>query len=351
MKKSVKRIIIGIGILAVLSGGLIGIRKALSKNKVANVTYRVEKEIYENVIEISGTISAAQEQKLQALSAGTVLAVNVEAGDYVKKGDVILQLDDSEQIYNLAKHDYSMATTRINGSQKEIALMETQRKSLVQKIADRKVTATFDGMIADLDVAVGDSLEAKDKIGTIVNTDYLTAEVEIAETDVQKLKVGQKVNFSFPASSTDVVEGYVVGWPAIGEVTSRGATIVKAKVRIDDFPGDILPNYSFTGKIEISPTVENLVVSRYAVAYDDQKNAYVELARNGEKVNVTVQQYGRDYVKILDGLKGGEVLKQLTEPKQSGWNRNSPGGSGSNNRTGNSAGGMGAMPPMGMPPR
>ena len=46
------------------------------------------------MIEISGTVAAAQEQTLQALSAGTVTGVYVKAGDKVKKGDIILKLDD-----------------------------------------------------------------------------------------------------------------------------------------------------------------------------------------------------------------------------------------------------------------
>ena len=350
-KKLIKILAISFGGLAVLAGGLILIKSLISSKNTENVTYTINKEVYENVIEISGTVAAAQEQTLQALSDGTVLAVYVQAGDKVKKGDVILQLDDTTEQYNLAKHDYDMATTRISGSERELKLMETQRLSLVQKIADRQVVATFDGVIADLDVAVGDSLEAKDTVGTLVNVDYLTAEVEIAEADVQKLQIGQKVSFTFSALSNETIEGYVTGWPAIGEVTSRGATVVNAKVRIDDYPEGILPNFSFTGKIELSPTEENLVVSRYAIAYDSDGQAYVQLAKTGETKNVSVQRYGSDYVKILEGLNGGEILKQLTKPKSSGWNKNQggPGMPGGAPAGGNGGFGGGAgSPPPGM---
>ena len=347
-KKKIKKIIIITLIaLAVILACLILIKNLLANKNSENVTYTANKEVYENVIEISGTVAAAQEQTLQALSDGTVLGVYVSAGDSVKKGDVILQLDDTTEQYNLAKHDYDMATTRISGSQRELKLMETQRLSLLQKIADRQVVATFDGVIADLDVSVGDSLEAKDTVGTLVNVDYLTAEVEVAETDVQKLKVGQKVDFTFSALPDQTVEGYVTSWPAIGEITSRGATIVKTKVRIDDYPKQILPNFSFTGKIELSPSVENLILSRYAVAYDENGQAYVEIARSGEQKNVTVERYGKDYVKVLEGLKGGEVLKQLTKSKKSGQGKNQggPGGGFGGGGPGGPGGGAGGPPP------
>ena len=127
------------------------------------------------------------------------------------------------------------------------------------------------------------------------------------------------------------VHGYVVSWPAIGEVTSRGATIVKAKIRIDDFPESILPNYSFTGKIQITEPVENLVVEKYAVAYENHE-AYVETV-SGKRINVKVQPYGKIYVKILEGLGGGEMLKAQSKPEESGFNR-MRGNPGKNNKGG-----------------
>lgn len=345
MKKPIKITIICLAAVAVVAGGLIIARKALASKKTDKTVYRASVETYENVIEISGTVAAAQEQKLQALSAGTVVGVYVKAGDKVNKGDVIIQLDDSEQIFNLEKQDYNMAAKKVSGSARELKLMETERQALVQRVQDRRVVATFDGLIADLDVAVGDSLEAKDSIGTLVNVDYLTAEVEVAETDVSKLKVGQEVEFTFPAYKETKVTGHVVGWPAIGEITSRGATIVKAKIRIDDYPEQILPNYSFTGKIQISPKEEYIVVERYAIGYEN-KEPFVVIAKSGEKRSVKVVPYGRDYVKVLEGLNGGEVLAQQTTPKRSGQNRNR--GQNGRGNGGRPAGGPGGVP-GGMP--
>ena len=348
-KRNVKIIIICIAVLAVIAGGLMLLRKVLNKTDEEMAVYRVKLETYENVIEISGTVAAAQEQTLQARSAGTVLGVYVKAGDKVKKGDVILQLDDTTEQYNLAKHDYDMTTTRITGSARELKLKETQRLSLVQKIADRQIVANFDGVIADLNVSVGDSLEAKDSVGTIVNTDYLTAEVEVSETDVSKLKIGQDVALTFSAYSGTVM-GKVESWPAIGEITSRGATVVKAKIRIEDYPEQILPYFSFTGKIQIEKPVDNIIVERYAIGYEDKK-PYVVLARTGEKKSVKIVPYGREYVKVVEGLEGGELLLQQTKASKSGQNRNNR--NGANNGNGNNnRGGAGMMPPAGgMPPR
>ena len=366
MKKSVKIILILAIVAVVVAGVLIGLRFFLHKDKNQVQIYTVNKEVYENVIEISGTVSAAQQQTLNALGAGTVMKIYVKEGDTVKKGDILVQLDDSEEVYNLEKHDYNMATTKLNGSPRDLSLMETQRVSLVQKIADRKVVAAFDGVIVELNVSEGNSVKAGDKIGTLVNLDYLTAEVEIPETDVAKLQVGLPVILEFNASDKQG-NGYVTGWPAIGELTNRGASVVRAQIRIDDYPKEILPNYSFTGKIQIEEPVETITVERYAIGYDDDGQAYVILARGNQKINVEVEQYGRNYVKVLSGLSGGEILLQASEIPKSGSaanrNRNQQGGmpdfggsmpnfggssgGGGSGRSGGSSGGGGGMPNFG----
>lgn len=357
MKKKTRVFVIILVILACAAGALFFMKKKNGKSaKAGENTYRASKETYESVIEISGTIDAAEQQTLQALGKGTVMAVFKKAGDRVKKGDVIVQLDDSTQVYNLEKHDLNIATSRINGSAREIDLMETERASLVQKVNEQQIVATFDGVIADLNVKVGQSLEAKDSIGTLVNIDYLTCEVEIAETDVAKLKVGQRVEFVFSALKNETVYGHVTGWPAIGSITNRGASVVKAKIQIDEYPEEILPNYSFTGKIVLKEPETYVIVDRYAVGREEDGSNYVVELRSGEKIKVTATPYSQDYYKITEGLLGGEILKEVEQPKQSGWNKNSRNftreennQNSRNNRNG--GGGMpgGAMPGGGMP--
>lgn len=318
--KKIPVIIICSAILIGAAVSITAIKNKLSPSQTSQTTYTVKKEIYKNEISVSGTVSAAQEQTLQALSDGTVVAVFVKQGDKVKKGDTIIQLDDTTQQYNLAKHDYEMETTRISGSRKELALKETERLSLLQKISERKVLATFDGIIADIDVSVGDSLEAKDSVGTLVDASYLIADVEIPETDVAKLKTQQSVEFTFP-SYDGTVNGYVVGWPAIGEITDRGATIVKARLRIDEYPAEVLPNFSFSGKIKISPDQEFLIIERNAVSRD-KNGAYAILDGTNEKIKITVEPYGKEYVKITSAnLTEGQILSEQTAPKVSGTNR------------------------------
>ncbi|MBP3772074.1 MAG: HlyD family efflux transporter periplasmic adaptor subunit [Treponema sp.] len=348
--KQKKIILIGLIALLLLLV-ILRISRGIAEKRAASsqTTYVVRKETYENVIQIAGTVAAAKSQTLKSLNDGTVVGVYKKEGDRVKAGDLIVQLDDTEQQYNLANLDYEISVARQNQTAGKIKLMETQRTSLVRKIADRKIVATFDGIIASLDVDPGDYLEAKDSIGTLVDTSYLTADVEVAETDVSKLKVGQKVDFTFPAYD-GTVEGYLVSYPAIGEVTSRGATIVNAKVRIDDVPQGVLPNFSFTGKIQITEPEQKLVVERFAIGRD-KGTAFAEIMnRDGSttKVAVEVEPYGLEYVNVISGLEGGEILKAQSDVSKSGRMSVSKKGQKAqkNNKNQQQQPPMGGMPPF-----
>ena len=134
-------------------------RRAVEKSAAkGQETYRVRTETYENAIQIAGTVAAAKSQNLQALNDGDVVGVYKKEGDRVKEGDLIVQLDDSEQQYNLANLDYEISVARQNQTAGKLKLMETQRISLLRKIENRKIVATFDGVIAALDVNQGDYL-------------------------------------------------------------------------------------------------------------------------------------------------------------------------------------------------
>ena len=308
-KKKVIRIIVIVIVVALIFGGIL-FSRGMKKTNVEDATFTVIKEVYENIIDISGTVKAAESQTLQVAGGGTVESVYVKEGDLVKKGDIILELNKSEQQYNLEKHDYDMEQRRINGSAREVELMQTQRDMLLERFEDRQVIAMFDGIIADLDVAEGDVLEAKDGIGTLINRNYLKATIEVVETDVSSLKIGQKVYLTFPAYEKGTVEGKVLSWPSVARVSASGATVVDVEIIIENPPIEILPNYSFIGEIEISPTEEILLVESSAIGHNGKTAMVTVLLDNGKTENrtVEVEMFSRTHMSIINGVDEGDIL-------------------------------------------
>lgn len=296
-------------------------------------------ETYENIIDISGNIEAAEEQYIYAAADGTIEKINFSEGDRIKKGDIILIMDDTEQQYNIANLEYQIEQKKISGSPKEIELLSLQKKVLEKNLQDRHQAARFDGIIAELSVSEGDYVEAKDKLATIINRDYLKATVEVAEVDSPRLALNQKVNFKFPAYDKPV-EGYVSYFPSVGTITTRGATVIKTEVRIDNPPPEILTGFSFSGTITITEPVNLLLLDKRGVIFQDGENFVFRLSESGEfeKTKVEVTPYGKNYVKIHSGLSEGDRV-QLPElkPGEKAIPVQNTGRTGENRKGGNSA--------------
>jgi multidrug efflux pump subunit AcrA (membrane-fusion protein) len=332
MKKKKKKtpLIIGIIITALLAGGCLFffIRKNQG-NSGTEIVFTVREEVYRNVIDISGNIEAAQQQNLQAAGDGTVEAVYVKEGDRVKTGQLLFRLDDSQERFNLASHDFQMDQERINGASAKLALMEKQRDVLLKNIEKRRMEAGFNGIIGKLNLTQGAYAKAQDIFGYLIDRTYLKATVEVVETDASRIKIGQKAALSFPAYPELRVEAVIVSYPAVGRITSRGATVLDTQIRIDNPPEEILPGYSFTGEITGGEDERILLVESAAIGYEDGK-AYVERlgplpaeagGRNApaERVSLEAVPYNKNMVKILSGLKAGDRVKaQRAETGQDG---------------------------------
>jgi multidrug efflux pump subunit AcrA (membrane-fusion protein) len=314
MTKNKKIFVTVICCLALLAVGIsvfFIVRNAKKSTLVKNVTYTVKSETIEHIIEISGNIEAAESQTLQAQGDGTVRKVNFKEGDTVKKGDVIIVLDSDEEDYNISKHDWDYTKAKANNSApKELELMRKQREMLLKKLEKRQVIARIDGIIVGLDAAVEDYCEAKDEVGTIIDRSYLKAEVEVAETDAPQLKKGQKVVMTFPSYSGEII-GEIVSVPAKGTITSRGASVVMAQIHVANPPDEILPGYSFTGKIQIKESDTVLVVEKAAIGRENRQQFAEVVKADGstERVNVRAVPYDMNYLKIVEGLEEGMILK------------------------------------------
>ena len=148
------------------------------------------------------------------------------------------------------------------------------------------------------------------------------------------------------------IDGYIFSYPAVGSVTNRGASVVNVQIRIDDPPEIILPNYSFTGEIEISPPENLILVEREAIGRENGETFVERILRDGstERITVTVEPYGTTHVNITSGnINPGDTLKAQSTPRVSGTRQNTNGNA-SNRETQNPAGIPMGGPAGGMPP-
>lgn len=311
-----KKLIFGIGgVLIVVVLIVLNVRSdRASKTEVQ--TTEVKKRNVSKVITASGNIRPKRRVNVSASAIGKVTEVAVEEGDYVQKGDFLLQIDAipyqsavdqltaavrgaeaalavEQASLKKANYDYERAQ-QLN--QKEFvsendlrnalvaveiaeATVRSARETLVQykanlskalyELDEVHITAEMPGVITALNVEVGESaiMGTINNPGTVLLTiadlSEMEAEVRVDETEVVYVDVGQKAKVNLDAYPDTSFAGVVteVGNSAIRGQLGLGQESVDFKVIVSIL--DSIPNIrpGLTASVDITVAESNDVVA------------------------------------------------------------------------------------------
>lgn len=132
-------------------------------------------------VSASGTISAADTEDLSFSSSGTVTAVNVKAGDAVKKGQVLATIDSASLRASVTEAEASVAdaeaklssdqtasatSAQIAADESNLASLQAQLTSAQTALAGAELVSPITGTIATVDLTVGQQLGGNGTSGT-----------------------------------------------------------------------------------------------------------------------------------------------------------------------------------------
>ena len=320
----IKRVVTWVIVIALLFGGFKSYSFykanghfpwAEAKAPVSTVK-ETEVKVYESsfttTIDLSGYVVPFDIQNVILRSTGTVTDVFVKEGDAVKKGTSLIAIDNTNQLYEVASLEAEIEKAKLNGSLRDLQLLELRLKSATNKLDYTQAYANFDGVIASVKVSVGDYFDAGSSAMTLIDRSKLKATVEIDEIDMQHVKIGQKAVLFFDSYTGGPLEGRVTYIPMIGKYTNQGIGVMEVEITIDNPPASIAPGYTFEGTIASEgETVLTLMpqnaitISRGGVSTVTKKLADGKT----QSVVVTVKYLGEGISQLLTGdVKAGDTL-------------------------------------------
>ncbi|WP_418852369.1 efflux RND transporter periplasmic adaptor subunit [Ruminococcus sp.] len=161
--------------------------------KASDVTYSTvtaKKKDLEKKIVATGTVTAENQYTLSyEKQSGTVSKFYVKAGDKVKKGDVICDLDTYDLDYQIEEKQLYLEKAKLKvdiiyeggGTQAEIdsayvdvQLLEKELEKLQAQKEDSSLKSPIDGVVSSLsDVRAGDNVNPGQTIATVIDTSAL----------------------------------------------------------------------------------------------------------------------------------------------------------------------------------
>jgi membrane fusion protein (multidrug efflux system) len=262
---------------------------------------------------------------LSAPAAGIVAKINVVAGQRVKKGDILMELNSATATFDYAKAEL--------GRQKK--LFEQQNTSLknvqdaAAQLASLEVIAPVSGTVTSVNVQPGQSVDPTVAVAEVIDLDRLALSLKIPAAEAARLQVGQNLqidadpsvpaSLSFVNSTVDPADGTVSAWALLPSGCGlRPGQFVKFKVTTET------QTNCLAAPAESVVTDESGESSIWVVNGDEatktnvetslREKAWVEIKATGLKPGdpvVTVGAYGLpDSTKI-------KVLNSSSEPTNS----------------------------------
>ncbi len=312
-----------------------------SKSKLIAVA-AVGIQQFNHYIDLRGRIDAENISYISPRGmGGQVKQIFVKEGDVVRKGQLLLQLDDAimkqslvaakQQLEGIktqlayAKNIYERQNNlwekgigtevQLISARTNVATLENQLKSAEEQVKvgseqlnTAAVRSDVDGIAETVMVKVGELFSGMGQI-KIVNTNNLKVLSIVPENYLTRIHKGTPVVVSIPEANKTINSTISLIGQTI-ENTQRGFT-VEAKIPAD---GVLKPNQSVVMKI-LDYSAANAVVIPVNTVQSDEQNKYVYLmgkSADGKiiatrKTIVLGEVYG-DIVEIKSGLTGGEQL-------------------------------------------
>lgn len=346
-KKLVRR-----GIAAGIVGGIVLI--AIIVSVVLNsqpqsagepVTDMVMEGTFTTTVEAKGQLKPISASVVSPSVDGTVASINVQAGQSVNEGDVLMTIKNDELDNAVAEAQRAVAaaqedlanaqkavaaaqaapatdtdasgatgasgtadTSAISSAQRNLTSAQATLDQANAKAAERTVTAPSSGSIVELNAKVGATVTGGMVMGEgdtsggkqcmqIADLSKMKVTVQVGEKDIAKIAVGQSANVTYPAFPDIVSQGTVTAIASVAnsDAANGGGSSVTFNVDILIEAPDSRLKPGMTAEVSVvTKQLDDVVmVPTMALMTEDGEHYYVNLATDDEgketrRVKVTI---------------------------------------------------------------
>lgn len=313
-----------------------GSRSGMSGVKLPVDAMVIQPQLLKNKIFVAGTLLANDEVELRPEVSGRVTDIFFAEGSRVKKGEVLLKINDRELRAQLKRKEYEEKEAsdkearmrrlfELNGiSQEEydkaanaLGMIKAEKEIIQSQLAKMHIVAPFDGMVGLKYVSEGSYVTSNMLIATMQDVDPIKVEFSVPEKYAKQMEQGREITVWVG----DYQKEYKGSVYAVEAKIDPATRTMKARARIPNPRGDLIPG-SFA-KVDITlEQLPNAIVIPAESIIPEMSGEKVFICVNGKVRSVSVKTGIRTEtgVQIVEGLNSQDTLVvtgllQLTDDK------------------------------------
>ena len=292
-------------------------------------TLAVGSSAFQHDFDLYGTVKSDQSVTLYPESAGRIQRVLVRSGQKVSAGQVLVELDNSVVQSSLAeiKTQLDLAQTLFDkqkrlwdqgiGSEVQYLQVKTQLEGLQKRLSTAQkqaamasLRAPFAGTVDELFLKAGEYAAPGMALARLVSSGGLRLELDVPETYITRLKVGQKIALNFNSIGLQTSASI----SQVGDFISADSRTFKVNVSLPA-NSQIKPNmmasaqvvdYSSTGIITVPSRLilQDSKGGNYTYLFVPSKNGLGKVERRDLQLGVS----NNDATEVLGGLSLEEQI-------------------------------------------
>ena len=350
-KKLIRRGIIGgvVGGIVLIAIVATLIINAQPQGATDPVTDMVTEGTFTTTVEAKGQLKPISASVVSPSVDGTVEQINVQAGQSVNEGDVLMTIKNDELDRNVAEAQRAVAaaqedlanaqkaaaaaqaapttdtdgasataaagaasiastdTSAVSAAQRSLASAQANLDQANAKAAGRTVTAPSSGSIVEHNAKAGATVTGGMIMGEsdtsggkqcmqIADLSKMKVTVQVGEKDIAKIAVGQSANVTYPAFPDIVSQGTVTAIASVANSDSNyggGSVTFNVDILIEAPDSRLKPGMTAEVSVVTEQLDDVVMVPTMALMTEDGEHYYVNVATDGEgketrRVKVTV---------------------------------------------------------------
>jgi len=298
-----------------------------------------------------GSLKTPENVIISPKKAGIIDKILVKEGNRVKKGQVLVQLDDVDarlqveraeakvkeadalvennrntiaryqklfETMVIPQQTFDDLVLKIKVDQAKLDLAQVELDMAKQNLLDHRIVSPIDGVVNLKIASLGEHVNVapKDEIMTIVEMDPLELEFYVPENWVGKIRLGTRVQFTVKAFSEEKFSATLQFISPTADPSTRN---VKMKAVVQNPTYRLKPGYFAEVTIETGNNPQALVIPESAL-FSQGGRFFAYIVRNGTAHRKEVETGHRfeGNVEILKGIQKGERVvtaghEQLSE--------------------------------------
>lgn len=299
---------------------------ATSQRSVFTVNAEVvRKEVLNNDLRVTGSLIANESVVIKSEVSARVESINFKEGQQIKKGQLLIQLNNEEILAEIEKLNFTKKLNQDNEYRQKQLLekeaiskeeYETALTTLNTTLADLKVrrvqlekhriTAPFDGVIGLRQVSTGSYISPSDELVTIYSINPIKIDLSVPGKYAAEVNPDDDIEFRVDAYEDEVFKGKIY---AVEPQIDPETRSIKIRAVSDNSDGKLLPGQFAKINLTISKFDEAILIPTEAVI-PELNGKKVFIRNNGVVENRPIETGIRtsDKIQVTAGLSDGDTV-------------------------------------------